>query len=430
MSKHSAEKLQQKLAALGWVAREPGVWQDLVEQPPVVAFLAPPFDTVPSVQGNAIYVLIERLAAVCPLPCVVLARSIPSPMPLDSRLNKRLLYFDRELSPGLPEKLIPFHLRKRLWHTGAPHLLAYARSAGRVCTLLGVQHIVVEDMPAFSLAVRRQTSDSTRIILHQHIDAPLGLSTQSWKRITKAIDGIIFVAEQTRNVTEAKHGKLRIPNWVIYNGVDLRHYDPKHWERAASRLRAQLGISNADAVLLFVGRLTPHKGAAEAAEAFNLARVKHAHMVIVGDFNVTHNADPHYIARLRAAAAQSHGYIHLIGVVSQHDLPAYYAAADAVIIPSLGAEGLPKVATEALAMGRPILASERGGIAELIRDGHNGWLLHDAANNAQTAQTIRNILSNINELRSLQENIMCEYRESMSEQRMVDSFYRTINCDS
>src|SRR5215207_2554832 len=93
VNKHTAQSLERELTGLGWVAREPSAWQDLLENPPVVAFLAPPLDTIPSAQGNAIYVLVERLAAASPVPCVVLARSMLSDMPLDSRISKRLLYF-------------------------------------------------------------------------------------------------------------------------------------------------------------------------------------------------------------------------------------------------------------------------------------------------------------------------------------------------
>src|SRR4051812_13345867 len=89
--KHTAQSLERQLAGLSWVARTPSAWQDLVESPPVVVFLAPPLDTIPSAQGNAIYVLVERLAAASPVPCVVLARSMPSDMPLDDRISSRVL---------------------------------------------------------------------------------------------------------------------------------------------------------------------------------------------------------------------------------------------------------------------------------------------------------------------------------------------------
>lgn len=74
-------------------------------------------------------------------------------------------------------------------------------------------------------------------------------------------------------------------------------------------------------------------------------------MLVVGDLNIQLYRNEAYLNRLRNAAQSSDGRVHLVGTVAQQDLPAWYAAADAVIVPTIGAEGLPKVVTEALAMG-------------------------------------------------------------------------------
>ena len=67
-----------------------------------------------------------------------------------------------------------------------------------------------------------------------------------------------------------------------------------------------------------------------------------------------------------------HDIVLFLGAKDQDVLPNYYAAAELVVMPS-HYESFGMVALEAMAMGRPVIASEVGGLAFLIRDGINGY---------------------------------------------------------
>jgi L-malate glycosyltransferase len=66
--------------------------------------------------------------------------------------------------------------------------------------------------------------------------------------------------------------------------------------------------------------------------------------------------------------------VHVVGEVSPEQMPGYLRAADAVLVPSL-AEGLPNVCMEASACGRGVLASDVGGVPDVIVHGETGLLL-------------------------------------------------------
>ena len=180
-------------------------------------------------------------------------------------------------------------------------------------------------------------------------------------------------------------------------------------------------------VLLFVGRLVAHKGPAEAAEAFNLARPPGTHMIIVGSFDVIVSHDESYLNRLRAAVSNSSGKIHLAGAVPQEVMPAYYKASDAVIVPSIGGEGLQKVIIEALAMGRPIIASDRGGAWELLDAGKNAWLLANPDQPEAIARTLQVVFQDLDKLRRMKEHILVNDRPRMDEEKMVREFASAIH---
>ena len=80
------------------------------------------------------------------------------------------------------------------------------------------------------------------------------------------------------------------------------------------------------------------------------------------------------MARLQALRAELgiHDLVTFLGAKDQDILPYYYAAAEMVVMPS-HYESFGMVALEAMAMGTPVIASEVGGLAHLIRHGHNGF---------------------------------------------------------
>ena len=132
-------------------------------------------------------------------------------------------------------------------------------------------------------------------------------------------------------------------------------------------------------------------------------------------------ADADYSRRLQTEAAASQT-IHLLGAIPQEVLPAYYTIADVVIVPSIQAEGLPKVITEALAMGKPVIASDRGGSWELLDATRNGWLLADTRDLATTSRIIQDALGDRDRLRQMSERILETDRPRMDEHRMINEF--------
>lgn len=123
--------------------------------------------------------------------------------------------------------------------------------------------------------------------------------------------------------------------------------------------------------LLFVGRLAEVKGVSVLLEALAEVRKTHpeVHLTVIGDGPERPRFE---------ALARQHGLeqaVTFAGYRSQAEVAAQLAATDVFVLPSY-AEGVPVTLMEALAAAVPVVATQVGGVSELVDDGVNGFIVH------------------------------------------------------
>lgn len=182
---------------------------------------------------------------------------------------------------------------------------------------------------------------------------------------------------------------------------------------AAEGGRLPLADRSAPIRLLFVGRLVERKGVEVLVQA--LARLRSqrtAELVIIG----TGNREGHI--RRAASLAGVSEHVHMRGSVSAEDLAAAYAECDLFVLPAVvdargDTEGLGVVLLEAMAAGRPVIASRAGGIVDIVTDGVTGWLV-DPGDADQLADRIVSVASSPEEAREVAERGRREAAERFS----------------
>ncbi|MFD9738660.1 glycosyltransferase family 4 protein [Umezawaea sp. NPDC059074] len=151
---------------------------------------------------------------------------------------------------------------------------------------------------------------------------------------------------------------------VLHNGIEPRRWKVRPAEVAAAREKYS---PHGDPLLLFFGRLEWEKGVQDLLAA--LPRIRRAHrgtrLVVAGEGSHTawlaEQARKHKVRRA----------VDFVGHLSDRELRAVLAAADAVVLPSKY-EPFGIVALEAAAAGTPLVASTAGGLGEVVRDGDTG----------------------------------------------------------
>jgi glycosyltransferase involved in cell wall biosynthesis len=194
------------------------------------------------------------------------------------------------------------------------------------------------------------------------------------KRLTRpvlhAAQRILVVSEDLGRVAVRDYGADPARIRAIPNGCDAAIFHPQSREAA----RAALGVDARAELVVYVGRLVPEKGLRElldAAAALAPQRPR-LRLALIGDGPMRAELE----GRL---AADPSLRVALPGALGPHEVARWMAASDLVVLPSYS-EGHPNVLVEALACGRPVVATPVGGIPEVV-DAGSGVLVavRDAA---------------------------------------------------
>lgn len=179
-------------------------------------------------------------------------------------------------------------------------------------------------------------------------------SRAPWKKAT-ARCAVRLLAVNEREAQRAR--RQRHPDVAVWPvPVDTAAY--RQGDRAAAR--ARLGVPSAARVVLSVGRLHPVKGLHDLADA---VAPLDADLVLVG-------AGP----ELEALESREQARLRLPGRLPTPVVADWYAACDVVALAS-HQEGQPVAVLEAQACARGVVATDVGGVSEVVRDGETGWLV-------------------------------------------------------
>lgn len=163
---------------------------------------------------------------------------------------------------------------------------------------------------------------------------------------------------------------------VIPRGVDLSEFDPEHVdETRVAKLRDDWELDPEKRIIMLPGRISERKGHLWLLRALKTlwadGKAEDTVCIMVGN----RAAGSSYADRVEKKIIEMklEKRVWLVGACS--DMPAAYALADLVVVPSTGPEAFGRISIEAQAMGRPVIATDRWGLSETIMPAATGWLV-------------------------------------------------------
>lgn len=221
------------------------------------------------------------------------------------------------------------------------------------------------------IAEMDRVMDTPTIGLHER-NIRVSVETDIMNRADRLIAATPAESRQMLWLYRANRRKIDI----VPPGVDLTHFRPLDMALA----KEKIGLSSDQRMLVFVGRIEPLKAVDTICEALALlkdddpAKLKNICIQIVGGDPQDRTTSNKEMNRLRILCDRLglNDVVLFIGAKEQDILPYYYNAAEALMMPS-DYESFGMVALEAMACGTPVIASQVGGLAFLVKDDVTGF---------------------------------------------------------
>ena len=197
-------------------------------------------------------------------------------------------------------------------------------------------------------------------------------SVNAYSAIMTKGETIIAVSESIAQHIAKNYGKKENVRTIL-RGVDLNVFSPeKTSPEKVAALRRNWRLAEGIPTLMLPGRITQWKGQDIFLQALSLLRWPRFQAVLVGDYDEGSG----YTAELRGLIERL-GLDERVRLVGHcRDMATAYLLADLVVsASSKEPEAFGRISIEAMAMGKPVVATAHGGSLETVIDGENGWLV-------------------------------------------------------
>ena len=221
-----------------------------------------------------------------------------------------------------------------------------------------------------AMKVARQLNIPVLTTIHGRYHAQ-NMAKKIYNGIMVKADRVIAVSEYTAKIIQDQFPAAADKITVIHRGVDLEVFDPKTVSnQRVINVADNLGIPDHVPVIMLPARPTPWKGMEIMIDALAMINDVPVMMFLVGAAGGNAKFQQKLSTRIKRHGLG--GKVRLTPPCS--DMPAAMLLADVVVMPSVTPEPFGRVAIEAQAMGRPVVAFDHGGTSESIVHGKTGWL--------------------------------------------------------
>ena len=223
-----------------------------------------------------------------------------------------------------------------------------------------------------ALPVAARLSMATVSTIHSKF-VPKNALKHLYNRKMLNADRVIAISEYIQSII-AKHfaqHKSEDDVTVIHRGVDTVVFDPASvTQQRIIREAERLNLPEEGSVVMLPARPTSWKGHEVLIRAVAALDRPDVTLLLVG----AGDGPPRFVAGLEQLARKTGLDGRLRIATGSNDMPAAFMLADVIAMPSTVPEPFGRVAVEAGAMGRPVVAFNHGGAVESVLDGKTGWL--------------------------------------------------------
>lgn len=248
-------------------------------------------------------------------------------------------------------------------------------------------------------------------VVNRGVSFPLTIWNRAKYR-TRRVDRVVTVCEDIRQVV-IQSGHLEPERVVvIYAGTDMSVFDPRRW--SGHEFRSEKGIDPAAFLIVQVG-VRDWKGWRELIDAFAMVRRKHRHarLALIACKNRQQEEE---VSRYAAW----HGVADAVTPVKyRNDMARVLSAADCVVDASWAGTGITGTIREAMALRKPVIATDCGGNRELLSSPAVGWLIAQK-NEYALVSALFDVMENRDRAETVAASAMLHVRTNFSKEQRLD----------
>jgi glycosyltransferase involved in cell wall biosynthesis len=405
------------------------------ERKPVVAILNGLMNPIPPVKGGGPQIVIYNTClelSDCSFEWFVLSNWDPQleriDYPRDQFISVKTCFLDRVLATLI--NLFPHRIVKGVFGVVRKDHLTLNIKLIRSLLFHRFDMILVHESYALTYLCHLVFPHKKIILYYHSCKMHLDLTEKRWVRLVKAANaGIISICKKVFELTDGAFTVNPHQKWVIINGVRssgvvLGNPDEK------DRLRQKLGVAMDEFVFLYVGRIFPMKGLDLLVDAFAEVIQRTdvpVKLIIVGSAETDEEGNIEYEKKLKENALKlAQDRIIFIGFIPNDQLSDYYLASDCGVLPTYLLEGNSLFLMECLTNGLPVIATMKGGIPEVVRNGIDGILIDEDELSKDLSPTMLNVIKNREIWAGKKLEIAESARERFSYQRVANDLGAVI----
>lgn len=290
--------------------------------------------------------------------------------------------------------------------------------------------IVVHDSYPLTYLCHQVFPRKKIVFYHHNSKMHLDLTEKRWNRLVRSASaGMVAICEKAFEYTDAQFNLHPTNKWVIYNGVNSSLFYEPNLERKY-QLRQEHAINPDEIVFIYVGRISEIKGVdllIECASEVVQESFRPVTLLVIGSTQSDEGGSLQFETKLRARADElSKEKIVFLGFVPNEKLGEYYNLSDFGILPTRLLEGNSLFLMECLAAGTPVIATRKGGVPEVFRDGKDGILIDEEDLEKDLKPVMLEVIKNNEYWQSKKTEIAEAARQRFAYQRVAQEFSQVV----
>ena len=288
--------------------------------------------------------------------------------------------------------------------------------------------IIENNMFLYRKIYEKKLYNNAKLIYHMHNDINnIDKTEENYKLIEKTAEKIIAISNFIKNRLNSIQRTDKIE--VLYNCIDKDLYNNDNINECIESKKIKEYKIKDDVSIGYIGRISKEKGLLELVKAFRNIELPNVSLYVIGSQWYDKIKKDKYYNKILEEIKHIKNNIYFIGNVSKKNMPQIYKVLDIIVIPTICEEAFGMVVLEASLMGKAIIATNSGGMVEIINNNTTGIIVEkdkDIVDNLSNAIKFLTLNKDIRKDFGINAKKEVEKKEEFDKEKYLTNFAKIV----